>query len=62
MSTCMEKHKQMDYEASLEELLKDKEKVIAIIKNSAYLDQKHEETLEQLSKVKPPFPWDKPRQ
>ncbi|WP_229240510.1 hypothetical protein [Dyadobacter sp. SG02] len=55
----MEKHKQMVYETRLEELLKDKEKVIAIIKNSPYLNRKHEEAAEHLSKIKPPFPWDR---
>ncbi|MCF0070628.1 hypothetical protein LZD49_09105 [Dyadobacter sp. CY261] len=54
----MEKHKDMEYEARIAELLKDKEKIIAAIKNSPGLQRRNREAAEMLSKLKPPFPWD----
>ncbi|SDE04725.1 hypothetical protein SAMN04487996_103196 [Dyadobacter soli] len=61
MITSMKKHRAEEHEAFLEELLKDKEKIIAAIKNSPSVIRKQQEAIEQLSKLKPPFPWDKDR-
>lgn len=58
MNTCMEKNKEMKYEARMAELLKDKDKIIAAVRNSPFFKRKHEEAVEQMSKLKPPFPWD----
>jgi bacterioferritin (cytochrome b1) len=61
MITCMEKRQDMTSEAMFEELLKNKEKVIEGIKNSPAVLRKQREAIEQLSKLKPPFPWDEDR-
>ena len=58
MNTHMEKHKELESEAWMEELLKDKERIIAAIKNSPGLQRRNREAAEMLSKLKPPFPWD----
>lgn len=54
----MEKNKEVEYEARMAELLKDKDKIIEAVRNSPFFKRKHEEAVEQLSKLKPPFPWD----
>lgn len=59
MNTYMEKHTETDYEAKLNELLKDKERIVAAIKGSPFLKQKNEDAARQLSQLKPPFPWQK---
>lgn len=58
MNTHMEKHKKMESEAWMEEILKDKEEIIAAIKNSPGLLRRNREAAEMLSRLKPPFPWD----
>ncbi|WP_090147423.1 hypothetical protein [Dyadobacter soli] len=59
MRTFMEKHKETDYEARLEELLKNKEKIYEAIKNSPFLKRKNEEAAASLAKLPRPFPWEK---
>ena len=59
MNTCMEKRKKMDYEARLEELLKDKERIYEAIKNSPFLKKKNEKAAEDFAKLQRPFPWEK---
>ncbi|WP_229220151.1 hypothetical protein [Dyadobacter beijingensis] len=53
----MEKQENVDQDAWIEDLLKDKEKFIEGIKNSPAVIKKNREAIEQLSKLKPPFPW-----
>ena len=49
----------MDYEARLEELLKDKERIYEAIKNSPFLKKKNEKAAEDFAKLQRPFPWEK---
>ena len=58
MTTFMEKQNQVDSEAWIEEILRNKEKFIADVKNSPAVLRKNQEAVEHLSKLKPPFPWD----
>lgn len=53
----MEKDK--SYEAKLEELLKDKERIYEIIRNSPALKRRNEEAAVSLTKLPRPFPWEK---
>lgn len=59
MTTFMEKQERMNSEAWIEEILSNKEKFIQDIKNSPAVLRKNREAAEQLSKLKPPFPWDR---
>lgn len=61
MNTCMEKQKEIEYEARMDELLKDKEKLIDAIKNSPFLRRKNEEAAASLAKLPRPLPWEKPK-
>lgn len=58
MKTFMEKQDRMDGETWIEEILRNKEKFIEDIKKSPAVLRKNREAVEQLSKLKPPFPWD----
>jgi len=58
MKTFMEKQDRVNGEAWIEEILRNKEKFIEDIKNSPTVLRKNREAVEQLSKLKPPFPWD----
>ncbi|WP_146151577.1 hypothetical protein [Dyadobacter jiangsuensis] len=53
----MEKDK--SYEAKLEELLKDKERIYEIIRNSPALKRRNEKAAASLAKLPRPFPWEK---
>jgi hypothetical protein len=59
MITSMEKHRAKEREAIMEELLKDKEKIYAAVKNSPFLKRKNEEAAASLAKLPRPFPWEK---
>ncbi|WP_143016795.1 hypothetical protein [Dyadobacter soli] len=54
----MEKQKTKETQPSTEEILADKERIFEAIRNSPFLNRKHQEAAEYLSKIKPPFPWD----
>jgi len=51
--------KDESYEAKQEELLKDKEKIFEIIRNSPALKRRNEEAAASLAKLPRPFPWEK---
>ena len=61
MNTYMEKNKEAEYEAYMAKILKDKDKIIEAVRNSPFFKRKHDEAVEQLSKLQPPFPWDDDR-
>lgn len=54
----MEKQDRVDGKDLIEEILRNKEKFIQDIRNSPAVIRKNREAVEQLSKLKPPFPWD----
>lgn len=58
MKTFMEKQDRVDGKDLIEEILRNKEKFIQDIRNSPAVIRKNREAVEQLSKLKPPFPWD----
>lgn len=55
----MEKRTTQEHEAILEELLKDKERIYEVIKNSSFLKRKNEKAAEDFAKLQRPFPWEK---
>lgn len=55
----MEKHTTQEHEAILEELLKDKDRIIEAVKNSPFLKKKNEKAAEDFAKLPRPFPWEK---
>jgi len=55
----MEKHTTQEHEAILEELLKDKDRIIEAVKNSPSLKKKNEKAAEDFAKLQRPFPWEK---
>jgi|GEM_PF-3268824 len=58
MKTFMERQEQVNREDWIKEILRDKEKFIKEIKKSPAVIRKNQEAVEQLSKLKPPFPWE----
>lgn len=58
MKAFMEKPDLTNEKDVLEEILRNKEKFITDIRNSPAVIRKNREAVEQLSTLKPPFPWD----